>query len=63
MATQTDEASCLYENYELMESLSKLYYYFDPWAVAKTDERGEHINGVILSPRSDQRVETINWSE
>lgn len=61
MVTQTDEDSCLYENYELMESLSKLYYYFDPWAVAKTDERGEHINGVILRPRSDQHVETINW--
>ena len=32
------------------KSLSKLYYYFDPWAVAKTDERGEHINSVILRP-------------
>lgn len=63
MAAQTDEALCLYENYELMESLRKLYYYFDPWAVVKTDKCGERINGVILSPRSNPRVETINWSE
>ena len=42
------------------DSFYGLTDYFDSWAVINTDDKGD-INKIILRPKEDKHIETINW--
>lgn len=42
------------------DSFYSLTDYFDSWAVINTDDKGD-INKIILRPKEDKHIETINW--
>ena len=42
-------------------SFYSLTDYFDSWAVIKTEEDFMTINKILLKPKEDEHIETINW--
>ena len=61
---EQSETDCsIYGDIGLVASLSKLYRYFYPWAVAKIDGSRERIEKIIFRPQNAiVHLETIEWN-
>ena len=46
---------------ELYHHYHKIYDYFDPWVVVKTDDSFHEITGFHLKKKTNEHIETIHW--
>ena len=47
--------------YGLYEQYNSILKYFDDWALVKADQDNTDVKEIILKPRTDKHIETIEW--